>query len=100
MRAYACVCVGACVCVCVCVCKYDSMQKLCDFLLLQSRSESSSGSSRVSPVKIVPEGRRVVRVILLNGRQVPFVVEVTLNHNRLMNYYHDASSIAAQLSLC
>ena len=26
--------------------------------------------------KTVPEGRRMVRVIMLNGRQVPFLVEV------------------------
>ena len=25
---------------------------------------------------MVPEGRRIVRVVMLNGRQVPFVVEV------------------------
>ena len=28
-------------------------------------------------MKVIPEGRRVVKVVLLNGRQVPFVVEVT-----------------------
>lgn len=46
------------------------------FHVFQSRSESGSGVRKGSPVKIVPEGRRLVKVVLLNGRQVPFVVEV------------------------
>ena len=30
-------------------------------------------------VKVVPEGRRIVRVVMLNGRHVPFVVEVFIS---------------------
>ena len=31
---------------------------------------------------MVPEGRRIVRVVMLNGRQVPFVVEVGVHARR------------------
>lgn len=39
--------------------------------MLQSRGESSNAA-----MKVVPEGRRIVRVVMLNGRQIPFVIEV------------------------